>query len=109
ALLGGEARARHVYAVPGAAADVLAVWREVLGEQMWVAGRDEAIEAGWFGPPGEGVDDRVHGRIGDVVAAARDDIAIVATETEPNESAMVGLHGSMTPVEQLVPLLEVRS
>ncbi|MFI9720101.1 alkaline phosphatase family protein [Streptomyces sp. NPDC052396] len=109
ALLGGEARARHVYAVPGAAEDVLTVWREVLGEQMWVAGRDEAIEAGWFGPPGQGVDDRVHGRIGDVVAAARDDIAIVATETEPNESAMVGLHGSMTPVEQLVPLLEVRS
>ncbi|MFE0045654.1 alkaline phosphatase family protein [Streptomyces albireticuli] len=109
ALLGGEARARHVYAVPGAAADVLACWREVLGEQMWVAGRDEAIEAGWFGRPGDGVDDRVHGRIGDVVAAARDDIAIVATETEPNESAMVGLHGSMTSVEQLVPLLEVRS
>ncbi|MEV5509306.1 alkaline phosphatase family protein [Streptomyces orinoci] len=109
ALLGGEARARHVYAVPGAAEDVLTVWREVLGEQMWVAGRDEAIEAGWFGPPGQGVDDRVHARIGDVVAAARDDIAIVATETEPNESAMVGLHGSMTPVEQLVPLLEVRS
>ncbi|GAA2711593.1 MULTISPECIES: nucleotide pyrophosphatase/phosphodiesterase family protein [Streptomyces] len=109
ALLGGEARARHVYAVPGAAADVLAVWREVLGEQMWVAGRDEAIEAGWFGPPGAGVDDRVHARIGDVVAAARDDIAIVATETEPNESTMVGLHGSMTPVEQLVPLLEVRT
>ncbi|GHF24242.1 alkaline phosphatase family protein [Streptomyces mashuensis] len=109
ALLGGEARARHVYAVPGAAADVLAVWREVLGDRMWVAGRDEAIEAGWFGPPGAGVDDRVHARIGDVVAAARDDIAIVATETEPNESAMVGLHGSMTPVEQLVPLLEVRT
>ncbi|KNB51298.1 alkaline phosphatase family protein [Streptomyces caatingaensis] len=109
ALLGGEARARHVYAVPGAAADVLAVWREVLGERMWVAGRDEAIEAGWFGPPGTGVDDRVYARIGDVVAAARDDVAIVATETEPNESAMVGLHGSMTPVEQLVPLLEVRS
>ncbi|MEV4867625.1 nucleotide pyrophosphatase/phosphodiesterase family protein [Streptomyces syringium] len=109
ALLGGEARARHVYAVPGAANDVLAVWREVLGEQMWVAGRDEAIEAGWFGPPGDGVDDRVYARIGDVVAAARDDIAIVASETEPNESAMVGLHGSMTPVEQLVPLLEVRT
>ncbi|MGK5640324.1 alkaline phosphatase family protein [Streptomyces sp. URMC 126] len=109
ARLGGEARARHVYAVPGAAADVLAVWREVLGEQMWVAGRDEAIEAGWFGPPGASVDDRVHARIGDVVAAARDDVAIVATETEPNESRMVGLHGSMTPVEQLVPLLEVRT
>ncbi|MFC0598970.1 alkaline phosphatase family protein [Streptomyces palmae] len=111
ALLGGEGRARHVYAVPGAAADVLAVWREVLGDRMWVAGRDEAIEAGWFGRPeqGGGVDDRVRARIGDVVAAAAADVAIVATETEPNESAMVGLHGSMTAVEQLVPLLEVRS
>ncbi|GAA1981864.1 alkaline phosphatase family protein [Kitasatospora viridis] len=105
ALLGGEARARHVYAVPGAAADVFAVWREVLGDRMWVATRDQAIEAGWFGPA---VDDRVYHRIGDVVAAARDDIAVIASRTEPGESAMTGLHGSMTPVEQLVPLLEVR-
>ncbi|MER0245194.1 nucleotide pyrophosphatase/phosphodiesterase family protein [Streptomyces sp. HSW2009] len=109
ALLGGEGRARHVYAVPGAAADVLAVWREVLGDRMWVASRDEAVAAGWFGPPGAGVDERVYGRIGDVIAAAHDDVAIVASRTEPNESAMVGLHGSMTPVEQLVPLLEVRT
>lgn len=80
ALLGGEARARHVYAVPGAAADVHAVWREVLGDRMWVATRDQAIEAGWFGPA---VDDRVYHRIGDVVAAARDDIAIIASRSEP--------------------------
>ncbi|GAA2457022.1 alkaline phosphatase family protein [Streptomyces lavendulocolor] len=106
ALLGGEGRARHVYAVPGAASDVLACWREVLGEQFWVASRDEAIEAGWFGPT---IDERVHGRIGDVIAAAHDDVVITASVNEPNESAMVGVHGSMTPVEQLVPLLEVRS
>ncbi len=106
ALLGGEGRARHVYAVPGAANDVLTCWREVLGEQFWVASRDEAIAAGWFGPQ---IDERVYGRIGDVVAAARDDVLIIASEREPNESAMVGNHGSMTPAEQLVPLLEVRS
>ncbi|WP_433858607.1 alkaline phosphatase family protein [Streptomyces kronopolitis] len=105
-LLGGEGRARHVYAHPGAAADVLAVWREVVGEQMWVASRDEAIAAGWFGPS---VDDRVRARIGDVVAAAHADMVIIATEREPRESEMVGMHGSMTPVEQLVPLLEVRT
>ncbi|MGW6055926.1 alkaline phosphatase family protein [Streptomyces sp. NPDC055189] len=108
ALLGGEGRARHVYAVPGAESDVLTVWREVLGEQFWVASRDEAIAAGWFGPPGA-VDERVYGRIGDVIAAAHDDVAIIATEKEPKESALVGMHGSMTPVEQLVPLIEVRS
>ncbi|MEU2250903.1 nucleotide pyrophosphatase/phosphodiesterase family protein [Streptomyces sp. NPDC019224] len=106
ALLGGEGRARHVYAVPGAASDVLAVWREVLGEQFWVASRDEAVAAGWFGPR---IDERVYGRIGDVVAAAHDDVVITASRNEPHESAMVGMHGSMTPVEQLVPLLEVRS
>ncbi|WP_329173929.1 alkaline phosphatase family protein [Streptomyces sp. NBC_01477] len=106
AVLGGEGRARHVYAVPGAAADVHAVWSEVLGDRMWVATRDEAVAAGWFGPDPE---PRVLARIGDVVAAASDDIAIVATRSEPGESRMTGLHGSMTPVEQLVPLLEVRS
>ncbi|ATL30998.1 alkaline phosphatase family protein [Streptomyces formicae] len=106
ALLGGEGRARHVYAVPGAQNDVLTVWREVLGEQFWVASRDEAIAAGWFGPH---IDQRVYDRIGDIVAAAHDDVAIIATEKEPKESALVGMHGSMTPVEQLVPLLEVRS
>ncbi|MEY9964530.1 hypothetical protein ABIA33_002572 [Streptacidiphilus sp. MAP12-16] len=105
ALLGGEGRARHVYAVPGAAADVLTVWSEVLGDQMWVADRDQAIAEGWFGPK---VEDRVYERIGDVVAAACDDMAVIATRREPGESAMIGLHGSMTPLEQLVPLLEVR-
>ncbi|WP_327178391.1 alkaline phosphatase family protein [Streptomyces sp. NBC_01335] len=106
ALLGGEGRARHVYAVPGAQADVLTVWQEVLGEQFWVASRDEAIAAGWFGPE---VDERVYGRIGDVVAAAHDDVVITASSNEPHESMMVGMHGSLTPVEQLVPLLEVRT
>ncbi len=106
ALLGGEGRARHVYAVPGAMDDVLTCWREVLGEQFWVASRDEAIASGWFGPA---IDDRVVHRIGDVVAAARDDVLLIASEREPRESAMVGNHGSMTPAEQLVPLLEVRS
>ncbi|WBO63338.1 alkaline phosphatase family protein [Streptomyces camelliae] len=106
ALLGGEGRARHVYAVPGAENDVLTCWREVLGEQFWVASRDEAIAAGWFGPH---VDERVYARLGDVIAAAHDDVLIIATEREPKESALVGNHGSMTPAEQLVPLLEVRS
>ncbi|MFB7740028.1 alkaline phosphatase family protein [Streptomyces sp. NPDC056112] len=106
ALLGGEGRARHVYAVPGAEDDVLTCWREVLGEQFWVASRDEALAAGWFGPR---VEERVYARIGDVVAAARDDVLLIASEQEPKESLMVGNHGSMTPAEQLVPLLEVRS
>jgi Type I phosphodiesterase / nucleotide pyrophosphatase len=100
-LLGGEARARHVYTEPGAAQDVLAAWREVLGDRAWVVARDQAISSGWFGPVGPGMADR----IGDVVAACAGTTAVVATEAEPMESALVGMHGSLTSAEQLVPLL----
>jgi hypothetical protein len=101
ALLGGEPRARHVYARPGAATDVLAAWRETLGDAAWIASREEAIEAGWFGP----VDSRVTDRIGDVIAAARGPSAVVATVTEQRESALIGMHGSLTAGDQRVPLL----
>jgi Type I phosphodiesterase / nucleotide pyrophosphatase len=101
ALLGGEPRARHVYAEPGAAGDVLVAWREVLGHRAWVASREEAIAAGWFGP----VEARLAARIGDVVAAPAGPWAIVATKREPQESALTGMHGSLTTRDQLVPLL----
>jgi hypothetical protein len=105
ALLGGEGRARHVYTVPGAADDVLAAWREILGERAWVVARDEAIAAGWFGP----VDPGLAERIGDVVAAPAGQCAVVATVTEPLESALIGMHGSLTAADQLVPLLQLTS
>jgi hypothetical protein len=104
-LLGGEARARHVYTRPGAAADVLAAWRAELSDRMWVVSRDEAIEGGWFGPE---VPAHVVPRIGDVVAAAYGDVAVIASETEPLVSALIGLHGSMTTAEQRVPFLLAR-
>ena len=44
-------------------------------------------------------------RIGDVVAAPAGSLAIVATKAEPRESALTGMHGSLTPSEQLVPAL----
>jgi hypothetical protein len=100
-LLGGEPRARHVYAEPGAAADVLAAWREILGPRAWVMSRDEAVADGWFGP----LQPRLAPRIGDVVAAPAGPWAVVATKAEPRESALIGMHGSVTPADQLVPLL----
>jgi len=101
ALLGGDSRARHVYAHEGAAADVVAAWRETLGSRAWVLSRDEAVKEGWFGP----VEPAMAARIGDVVAAAAGGCAIVATETEPRESALIGLHGSLASSDQLVPML----
>jgi hypothetical protein len=101
AQLGGEPRARHIYAEPGAAPDVLATWREILGTRAWVVPREEAIAAGWFGEVAE----HLAARIGDVVAAPAGPWAIVATRAEPHESALVGMHGSLTTADQLVPHL----
>ncbi len=103
ALLGGEARARHLYCAPGAAADVVAAWREVLGDVAWVVSREQAVAEGWFGP----VDGWLLPRIGDVVVAPCGQAAVIASKSEPRESAMVGLHGSLTQSDQLVPLLTV--
>jgi hypothetical protein len=103
ALLGGEPRARHLYCRPGAANDVLRTWTQVLGERAWVASKEQAIEDGWFGP----VNDAFEARIGDVIVAPSGPGAIVATTAEPRESALVGMHGSLTPSDQLVPLLAI--
>ncbi|HKB29647.1 MAG TPA: alkaline phosphatase family protein [Streptosporangiaceae bacterium] len=104
ALLGGEPRARHVYAKPGAAADVLAAWRGVLDDRVCVLAREEAIAQGWFGE----VAPEFELRIGDVVAAPYGPAAVVATRSEPVESSLVGMHGSLTQDDQLIPLLMLR-
>jgi hypothetical protein len=102
--LGGEPRARHVYAKAGAADDVLAAWRQRLGDMAAVLSRKEAVAAGWFGE----VSNRVLARIGDVVVAPTGDGAVVASRIHPREARLVGYHGSTTPDEVLVPLLLAR-
>jgi len=103
-VLAGEPRARYVHTVPGAEDDVLARWREVLGDRAWVAGRDEAAASGVFGP----VDDALAARIGDVVALARGSWALVTPEREPGPSRLAAYHGSLTATELAIPLLVAR-
>jgi predicted AlkP superfamily pyrophosphatase or phosphodiesterase len=100
--IGGEPRARHVYAAHGAAESVLAAWRETLAQRAWVVSRDEAISAGWFG---DRIGDGVRFRIGDVVAAARGSAGVMRRTVEPLMSSLIGQHGSLTTAEQQVPLL----
>jgi hypothetical protein len=103
--LAGEPRMRHVHALPGAAADVLATWRELLGDQAWVLSADEAIRAGLFGPI---VTPTARERIGDVVAIAREGFGVLQKSRESLFSGLVGQHGSLTERELLVPLLAVQ-
>jgi hypothetical protein len=101
ALVGGEARFRHVYAEPGASSDVLAAWRAVLGDRATVLSREAAVDAGWFGA----VEGRVMDRIGDVVASVGGDCAVEIRSVFPVEASLIGLHGALSADEMLVPLL----
>ena len=101
AIVGGEARFRHLYCSGGAVPDVISTWTEVLGERAEVMSRADAIARGWFGP----VDPSVLPRIGDVIVACRGDFAVLSTDGFPYESRLIGMHGSLTPDEMLIPVL----
>jgi hypothetical protein len=101
AVLGGEARFRHIYCRGGAVDDVAAAWREVIGDRGEVLLRDEALARGWFGQ----LTPQVRPRLGDVMVACRDEFAVMSTSRFPLETRLRGLHGSLTPAEMLIPVL----
>jgi hypothetical protein len=100
-LVGGEARFRQLYCRSGAVEDVVATWRGLLGERAEVLSRDDALARGWFGE----VAAQVRPRLGDVLVACRGDHAVLDRAGFPFETRLVGLHGSLTPAEMLVPVL----
>ena len=103
-LVGGEPRMLHLYAEDGRADAVAAHWKTDEAAHAWVLTRDEAIEAGLFGP----VDDEVRPRIGDVLVAARGRFAYYDDrEADKRPQRMVGQHGSLTDEERTVPLLRL--
>jgi hypothetical protein len=100
----GDPRCRQLTLATGVdARAVRDAFRTRYGKRAYVATRDEAIEAGWFGP----TDPAVVPRIGDVIVVARaswafnDDRALRPDETPKR---MVGQHGAMTDDETFVPL-----
>lgn len=94
----GEPRVRHVYAARGRADEVLSTWSAVLGERAQVLTRDAAADL--MGP----VDEWHHERIGDVVAVATQDWALVSERVDRTVSGLRGQHGGLTEAEVLVPL-----
>lgn len=103
----GEPRALQLHldpeASPAQRERILDRWRAAESDRAWVASREEAIAAGWFGPA---VDAEVAPRIGDIIVAARKRIAYYDARTaDPQALAMIGQHGSLTEEETRVPLL----
>jgi hypothetical protein len=101
AVFGGEARFRHIYCRTGAADDVIATWSSFLGDRAEVLTRDDALARGWFGT----LAPEVRPRLGDVMVACRDDFAVMSVSAFPYEARLVGLHGSLTSAEMLIPVL----
>jgi hypothetical protein len=98
--LAGEPRALHVYTRDAEA--VAARWQDTLGDNAVVAVQDDAIELGLFGR----VLPAVRERIGDVVVAMTGRATIVDSRIQSEASlALIGMHGSLTPNEMLIPVL----
>ncbi|WP_457949585.1 alkaline phosphatase family protein [Pseudarthrobacter sp. alpha12b] len=105
----GEPRMVHLYleaARLAAGADglerLLAAWKARFGDRIWAFTREEAVAGGLFGD----VRPAVEGRIGDVMIAARDAVALYdGRRMRPTAMEVVGQHGSLTKAEREVPLL----
>jgi len=77
-------------------------WRDAESSRAWIATRDEAITAGWFGE----VAPHVAPRIGDLLVAARKNVAYYDSRTPHSTGGgMIGQHGSWSPAEVQVPLV----
>lgn len=103
-VVAGEPRVRYLHTDPGATADVVATWAELLAGRADVRTRDEAVGSGMFGT----VSPRNLPRIGDVVVTCTGDAAILATGHEPPETArLIGFHGAATEAELAIPLIAI--
>ncbi|MDQ0634479.1 hypothetical protein QFZ40_002388 [Arthrobacter pascens] len=106
----GEPRMVHLYledATDAAGRErLLDAWRARFGERVWAFTREEALAGGLFGP----LRPAVGPRIGDVMIAARDTLALYDTRrVRPTAMEVVGQHGSLTKAEREVPLLCFRA
>ena len=107
ALLGGEPRALHVYLREGVdPVEARGRWQAELGEDVVVATREEVLDAGWFGTVAE----HVEPALGDLLVVTGGRTTVVDTlGPTAGLAGMVGVHGSLTPTEVEVPLIQVRA
>ena len=103
-MLSGEGRFRWLHAPPGMHDRLADAAHRHYDAVAWVRTRDEAVAEGWFGGQ---LTSEVAGRLGDVVIAPREPIAVL-DPADPGEQWMRCRHGSLTSAEMLVPLLASR-
>lgn len=101
----GEPRCLQLHfdpdATPAQRERTVEAWRGSESDRAWVATRDEAIAADWFGP----VREEVLPRIGDLLIAARKNVAYHDSRAVVRGHPMIGQHGSWSQAELRIPLL----
>lgn len=104
----GEARALALHAVPGdgAAAELAERMRVLMGERALVLTREQVLASGLLGPAATAIPEHVRGRIADVLVLARGRWGVDDFSRRPETArSMIGVHGSLTSAEAVVPLL----
>ncbi|QWW20686.1 alkaline phosphatase family protein [Schaalia sp. 19OD2882] len=99
-IIAGETRAVHVHCEPGRADEVEERWRAFLGEEAWVvSGPHVSALLG----PGPGCD-----QVGDFLVHPRGRRGVVDSRTQSEGAiSLVGVHGSLTEDEMLVPVVRL--
>jgi hypothetical protein len=105
--IAGEPRARHLYLddlhLGGQGPnEIVAMWREFLGNRADVFTKLEVLSLGLFGNV---VSPDASDRMGDIIAIAKDETILIDPARENLESMMVGHHGARTQAEKYVPLV----
>lgn len=104
----GEARALALHAVPGdgAAAELAERMRVLMGERALVLTREQVLASGLLGPAATAIPEHVRGRIADVLVLARGRWGVDGfSRRSETARSMIGVHGSLTSAEAVVPLL----
>lgn len=104
----GEARALALHTVPGdgAAEELAERMRVLMGERALVLTREQVLASGLLGPAATAIPEHVRGRIADVLVLARGRWGVDDFSRRPETArSMIGLHGSLTSAEAVVPLL----
>ncbi len=103
-LIGGEARARHIYIREGAVEERAAAWREHFGQRAAIYTKADA--ATLFG---DVVSQDAYDRMGDLIVVPSEDLVLLDPAIAAREGSMVGHHGGVTPSEVLIPHLSYRT
>lgn len=99
-IVAGETRAVHVHALPGCADGVIDRWTEFLEDRGAVIPRGELAP---FLAKGPGLD-----AVGDALVFMSGRYGVVDSRTQSDKAiAMPGVHGSLTPEEMRIPLVQL--